>query len=51
MPGKQFYFEKKNLKTFTLFGASRSPGRTTKSKVFASFFKKEVLPSFAEVPV
>jgi hypothetical protein len=46
---KQFFFEKKNQKTLTCFGArgsflSRQP--TSKSFLFL-FFKKEMLPCFA----
>jgi hypothetical protein len=42
---KQFFFEKKNQKTFIGWGVGRTLRQTSKSFLFL-FFKKEILPCF-----
>jgi hypothetical protein len=41
-----FFFEKENQKTFAPLSRARRRVRDSQAKVFASFFKKKLLPSF-----
>jgi hypothetical protein len=43
--GKQFFFEKKNQKTFETWRACRGNAYAIQTKVFASFFKKKRFPT------
>jgi hypothetical protein len=47
--GKQFFFEKKNQKTFVILASSPASARTPIYKSFCFFFQKEALPSLASV--
>ena len=47
--GKQFFFEKKNQKTFENLGAPWIQRARQLAKVFASFFKKKFFLTFTDL--
>jgi len=46
MKKKQFFFEKKNQKTFDCLVRDQRSKRATSKSFLVLFFKKELLPSF-----